>query len=373
MDIRQNVHLAHFQLRNLLGCAGQSHAFYPGKKFVHHLNPLTGQSEAAMDLSDIINVQISTLDADDDVVVAGTFTGEYCMRSVYATDESYRYSQGQITNNSSGITNHLQIHKAHTSGSPRVAFSSNDQGFRVMDVATEKFILETYYPFPMNCSTISADRRLRVMVGDSYEALIVNAESGEVVQRLFGHRDYGFACDWSDDGWTVATAAQDRGIKIWDARRWTDSSGLSTPLATIRSEMAGVRGLRFSPAGSGPRVLVAAEEADFVNIIDAQTFRRKQTFDIFGEIGGVAFSNEGRTLNVLCCDRSRGGLVQLDRHDYGPKYSFDEGSGYSMTGIEQPFEATLRSTGQGRGTYARRPHVLPPKRRRLYLDDLQPF
>jgi len=77
--------------------------------------------------------------------------------------------------------------------------------------------------------------------------------------------------------------------------------------------MAGVRNLRFSPIGSGKRVLVAAEEADFINIIDAQSFRSKQTVDVFSEIGGVSFANDGQDLMVLCCDRFRGGLMQLER------------------------------------------------------------
>ncbi|KAF6836855.1 WD domain-containing protein [Colletotrichum plurivorum] len=315
MDIRQNVHLAHFQLRNILASAGRSRVFYPGQRAVHQLNPISGQSEVAMDLSDMMNVQISTLDAACGVLIAGTFNGEYCMRGIHSQDK--KYTEGQVTNNASGITNHLQIHESRNSSSPFAAFASNDQGFRVMDVATEKFVLDTQYICPINCSALSADRRLRVMVGDSHNVLIANADTGEILQELSGHRDFGFACDWSDNGWTVATGFQDMSVKIWDARKWTNSDGTSAPLTTIRSEMAGVRSLRFSPTGSGPRVLVAAEEADFVNIIDVQTLAHKQTFDMFGEIGGVEFANDGQDLNILCMDRTRGGLLQLERCDLG--------------------------------------------------------
>ena len=49
----------------------------------------------------------------------------------------------------------------------------------------------------------------------------------------------------------------------------------------IAAEMAGVRKLKFSPLGSGKRVLVAAEPADFVSIIDAATFSSKQTLSFF--------------------------------------------------------------------------------------------
>lgn len=325
-----------------------------------------------MDLDDMTNPLVSTLDAKCGILVAGTFNGEYCMRGVYSQDK--RFAEGQITSHSSGITNHLQVHQSRSSASPLVAFSSNDQGFRIMDAETEKFILGLQYPFPLNCSALSTDRRLRAMVGDSNSVLITSAESGEILQELTGHRDYGFACDWSDDGWTVATAAQDKGIKIWDARRWTDSHGTGTPVTTIRSEMATVRSLRFSPLGSGPPVLVAAEEADFVNIIDAQTYRGKQTFDIFGEIGGVAFTNNGQDLNVLCMDDSRGGLVQLERCDFGPKTGSNEPFAISaMPPLpRRPGASRWASRGPRNGLAETRDDPFTT-RKHVYLDEMEPF
>jgi len=151
------------------------------------------------------------------------------------------------------------------------------------------------------------------MVGDSKSVLICNAETNEVLHELVDHRDFGFACDWSDNGHTVATGFQDMTVKIWDARKWTDARGRPRPICTIRSEMAGARSLRFSSVGTGKPILVAAEEADFINIIDAQTFTSKQTIDIFGEIGGVDFADDERNLLVLCSDRDRGGLLQFER------------------------------------------------------------
>ncbi|KAL2756756.1 hypothetical protein ACRALDRAFT_2102022 [Sodiomyces alcalophilus JCM 7366] len=372
MDIRQNTHLAHFQLRNVLACTGRSHAFYPGLKAIHRINLLSGQTEVAMDLGDMVNGLVSTLDAKCGVVVAGTFNGEYCMRSAYSQDK--KFVDGQITTNSSAITNHLQINESRTSDSPLVAFASNDRGFRIMDVETEKFLLETAYAFPLNCSALSTDRRLRVLVGDSNNVLIAAADTGEILQELGGHRDFGFACAWSGNGWTVATAAQDKAVKIWDARRWTDSRGVGTPLTTVRCEMAGARSLRFSPIGSGPPVLVAAEEADYVNIINAQTFRAKQTFDLFGEIGGVAFTNAGQDLNVLCMDPSRGGVIQLERCNLGSKSNARD----DLTSVAAPWWARRQEYDQSwsmagyRAESSRFGDAQHP-RDRVYLDDMEPF
>lgn len=313
--MRQDVHLAHFQLRSVLACPSRTHAYYPSQAGVNRLNTVSRKTDAIMNVPDFPAMNpgaLSTLDAACGVLMAGTFGGEYYLKSLDCNDRT-KFSEGQITADFSGITNHIKIYRPRRSSGPVAAIASNDCGFRVMDITTEQFISETMYPCALNCSALSPDHRLRVVVGDYSNVLITNADTGEVLQELSGHRDYGFSCDWSDDGWTVATGFQDRSVKIWDARRWCNSSGVSTPVCTIRSEMASVRGLRFSPVGSGKPVLVAAEEADFVNIIDARTFSSKQTVDVFGEIGGVSFTDGGHDLNILCCDRHRGGLLQFDR------------------------------------------------------------
>ncbi|KAH7133529.1 WD40-repeat-containing domain protein [Dactylonectria macrodidyma] len=327
LHVRSDVYLAHFQLRSVLACPSRTQVFYPGGRGINQINTVSKKTELALNLSRISGLGsiISTLDAKHGVLMAGMFNGEYCLRNLESDDRNH-FVDGQITGNQGGITNHIQIHLPRRSSHPVAALSSNDSGFRVMDLSTRTFLMEAAYSFPLNCTSVSPDGRLRVMVGDSCNAIITNTETGQIQQELRGHRDFGFSCDWSDDGWTVATGFQDKGVKIWDARRWTDSNGVSSPLCTIRSEMAGVRNLRFSPVGSGQKVLVAAEEADFINIIDAQTFRTKQTVDIFGEIGGVGFTNDGQDLSVLCSDRNRGGLLQLERCGTGVEPFFKSGS-----------------------------------------------
>ena len=257
-------------------------------------------------------MQISTLDTANDILVAGGFCGEYALVNL-RTHKDTKHTEGLITDELNAITNHVQVHLHRGSSLPVAAFSSNDTGFRVLDINTNKFIQEHKYDYAMNCSAISPDQRLRVCVGDTKDVMICNSDTGELLQRLEGHRDYGFACDWADDGWTVATGNQDLQVKIWDARKWTSSSGASYPITTVAAEMAGVRKLKFSPLGSGKRVLVAAEPADFISVIDAQTFASKQTLNFFGEIGGVDFTNDGQDLFVANSDHMRGGIIQYER------------------------------------------------------------
>lgn len=376
LDVRKNINLAHFQLRNVLASTSRSHVFYPGQFAVHEFNPITGKGKWGMKSKETPNFQVSTLAADHDVLMAGGFFGEYTFRRL-SSEDGGEVHEGTITTDNSGITNHVQVHLSRTSSSPRAAFASNDNYFRVLDVETEQFVSQTYFQKPINCSAISPDGRLRAMVGDQTEVLITKAEADgqpEILNMLDGHGDFGFACDWADDGWTLATGFQDKSVKIWDARRWTDSRGRGLPVCTLRSEVAGVRSLRFSPLGSGKRVLVAAEEADYVNIYDARTFQSKQTFDFFGEIGGTSFVNEGQDLHVLCCDRARGGLFQLERCGMGAERSYDpEDVGH------RPYDRRWKNGSYDWQEFETTPRRLPRysetqrRRRALAVGSLDPF
>jgi WD40 repeat protein len=276
-------------------------------------------------------VQISTLTVGHNILLAGGFSGEYGVINLRAPKET-KHTEGIITHHPNGITNHIQVYLPRNSSSPVAAFASNDMSVRVLDISTDKFIAEHKYEHAINCTALSPDQRLRVLVGDSRNVIICNAETGEVLQDLEGHRDFGFACDWADDGWTVATGNQDMQVKIWDARKWTTSSGITYPVATIAAEMAGVRKLKFSPIGSGKRVLIAAEPADFVNVIDAQTFSSKQALSFFGEIGGVDFTNDGQDLIVANCDNMRGGIMEFERCNLAAEatHGIDEHEDYAV-------------------------------------------
>jgi hypothetical protein len=353
MDIRRNIHLSHFQLRHVFASTSRSRVFYPSIGAVQQFNPVSGHGRAIMRLSDAPASQISTLATGHGVLVAGGFGGEYILRHLDSGEpEDTACHEGVITSSISGITNHIDVHRSRTSSTPLAAFASNDNVLRVLDINTETWLSQETHDFAPNCTALSPDGRLRVMVGDTLDVVITAAESSrrsdggepDIMQRLSGHRDYGFACDWADDGWTIATAFQDKTVKIWDARRFTDSAGNAASVCTIRSEMAGVRSLRFSPIGSGKRVLVAAEEADFVNIIDAQTFRSKQTVDVFGELGGITFENAGQDLMVLCCDRTRGGILQLERCGLGDESVCDSDEEEFAYGARYPRQHRRRGS-----------------------------
>ncbi|TGO28989.1 hypothetical protein BPAE_0020g00340 [Botrytis paeoniae] len=386
MDFQHDVHIRHFQLRNLITCPSQNCVIYAAKTKVLYYDPtIESTPRVLMDLgnprtqsfhSSLNGCQVSTLTSGHEIVVAGGFEGQYAFISTRARKDA-KHTEGVITEHPNDITNHAQVHLSRSS-SPLVTFASNDSGIRTLDVTTNKFISEHMYDHAMNCTAVSPDRRLRVLVGDTRKVMICNSETGQTLQELEGHLDFGFACDWSEDGWTVATGNQDMQVKIWDARYW------NRPVASIAADMAGVRKLKFSPLGSGRPILIAAEPADYVNIINAETFDSKQTLSFFGEIGGFDFTNDGQELVVANCDTLRGGIIEYERCDFATEglcgkdeqlrnMMEDDESRYMMAGRKRDYgtshlaEELLEESLALRGTTKRR------ERRAALLTNLGSF
>ncbi|POS87556.1 hypothetical protein EPUL_002393, partial [Erysiphe pulchra] len=325
MDFNQKVQLLHIQLRNLISSPTRDHVFYAGGTKVLHYTPhhtnKSGIASIALDLanptipsphSTAQGIHITTMATGQNILVAGGGFGEYGLVNLSA-EKGTDHTQGLITREPHGMINHIQIHSTRTNISPIVAFASNDSHLRLLDVHSNKVISEHPFKYAINCSSISTDKRLRVMVGDTQNVLICNAESGEIIKTLEGHGISGHACDWADDGWTVATGGQDQNIKIWDARKWTNTQGTGLPVAVISTQLVGVSKLKFSPVGSGKRILVAAEPVDYLNIIEAERFSTQQTISVFGDITGFDFCNGGQDLYIANSDSTRGGIMEFER------------------------------------------------------------
>ncbi|KAF2682790.1 WD40 repeat-like protein [Lentithecium fluviatile CBS 122367] len=326
MNTTHRAFYPHFQLRNLMTATSRNDIYYATKDGVMRTDASGSSRVRIVDLRKrTVNgngCQITTLAASNNVLIAGGFEGEYSIADLAST-EIPSFIMGTIRDWSpetkSYITNHVHLFNSRSSYTPQAVFCSNDAGLRVLDCETNIFQSSFSYPSAVNCSATSPDGRMRVVVGDFQETLITNAETGQPFETLKAHADDAFACAWADDGIHVASAAQDSTIAVWDARYWR------TPVALISSELAVPRVLRFSPVGSGPRVLVAAEADDYVNIINAQTFESKQVFDFFGPTAGISMTPDGQSLFVANADKRFGGIVELERTGWGeatgPKWS----------------------------------------------------
>lgn len=239
------------------------------------------------------------------VLVAGGFFGEYAICNVDALDGTV--SEGFVTHAYNGLVTHIHTYADRRSGLPQAVFCSNDSKVRLMDVASLRITQGFTYETAVNCASTSPDGRLRVLVGDSQETLITNAETGQALVTLKEHGDHGFACDWSKNGVHIATAAQDGAVLIWDARNW------ARPWESFGSSVSCARSVHWTESGQ----LVVAENDDVVRVYDGAKSRDYQEIDFFGSIAGVALVDGGEEMVVANADKTVGGLMTFERRPQG--------------------------------------------------------
>ncbi|KAE8144167.1 WD40-repeat-containing domain protein [Aspergillus avenaceus] len=309
--------IEHFQLRNLMSVANYNTVHFAQESKVYSWVPAYDDLSCLIDLSRPCTeygfhgpVKISTMKSAHNVAIAGGFSGEYAVR---ATGTQEAAVAGFVTMDPNGITNHIDVVPSRTSRSPRGIFASNDRHLRVLDCETNTFIADHELSRAINCTATSPDGRLRVVIGDSPDAWVVEADTGRPVHPLRGHRDFGFACAWSPDMRHIATSNQDKTVIIWDARTWR-------VLAQIESDVAGYRSVRYSPVGGGPRTLLLCEPADRIAVVNAQTYQTRQVHDFFGEVGGADYSPDGSTIWVANTDEHFGGFMEYERRQWGQRY-----------------------------------------------------
>ena len=314
--------IEHFQLRNLMSVPAYNTVHFASRSKIFSWTPLMDDAHCLIDLSRPVHeagilapVKISSMKSAHGITIAGGFSGEYALQAV---DSQGSGAKGLVTPDASdGITNHVDIIRSRSGHSPICVFASNDRHLRVLDCETNIFLLDQELSRPINCTATSHDGRLRVVIGDSPDAWVIESETGRPVHPLRGHRDFGFACAWSPDMRHIATSNQDKTVIIWDARTWRI-------LETIDSDVAGYRSLRFSPVGGGPRTLLCSEPADRISIIDAQLYQSRQVHKFFGEIGGADYSPDGGAIWVANTDPHFGGFMQYECREWGRTYGLGD-------------------------------------------------
>ena len=347
MNLKVRPYLTHFQLRHMLSASSKNAVFYAGKDQLFCLNPETHVEECIMKFEGcqhaLTLAEISTLTATHDLLIVGDLVGQYAVKSL-STSNDNNFSSGRLTFDSNGCTNHAHTFLSRQSGIPRAVFCSNDGYVRILDCCTNTIVKNQEIGWAINCSSTSPDSRLRLLVGDHTEPWVVEAETGKQLVKLPNHKDYGFACDWAPDSIHVATGNQDGIVQIFDCRNWKQ------PIQVLPTELGGIRTMKFSPLGSGKRVLAMAEPADFISIVDAETFRSQQRFEFLGEVGGLSFTPDGLKLFVANTDAEFGGVLEFDRAGDGERYGFacpefyDKDSGWIVDDCVRTDEELLHSS-----------------------------
>ncbi|KAL4902662.1 hypothetical protein BDW74DRAFT_180760 [Aspergillus multicolor] len=314
--------IEHFQLRNLMSVPAYNTVHFAHESKLYSWVPAYDDLQCLIDLSVPTvesgfqgPVKISSMKTAVGVSIAGGFFGEYAVRAMGVEDQGS--TQGYVTKDPNGITTNIDIIPSRTSRSPIGVFASNDRHVRTLDCETNTFLTDHELTHAVNCTSTSPDGRLRVIVGDSPDAWVVEADTGRPVYPLRGHHDFGFACAWSPDMMQIATSNQDKSAIIWDVRTWR-------PLERLESDVAGYRSLRFSPVGGGPRTLLLCEPADRIVIVNAQTYQSRQVHDFFGEVGGADYSPDGSTIWAANTDELFGGFMEYDRRQWGQQFGLQQ-------------------------------------------------
>ncbi|KAF2750891.1 WD40 repeat-like protein [Sporormia fimetaria CBS 119925] len=351
MNTRHKLLIPHFQLRNLLAVPSRNNIFYASGSHVHHTDASGGPPTIAMDLkkahTGTDTFKVTTLAADRSILIAGGFEGEYAITNLHSplsiTPNLISRTPNRTLDAKSHITNHIHLSPSRTSYTPRAILASNDHRLRTLDIPTNTITQTAVFPMAVNCTATSPDSRLRVAVGDFNDTYIISTDSGEVLQKMQTHTDEAFACDWSDDGRLVATAAQDSTIVVWDSRNWNQ------PLKVLYSELSVPRVVKFSPTGEGERVLVIGEADDFLSVVDAVGFEGRQVFDFFGQVAGLGFAGDGRGgLFVGVEEEVFGGVLEFERCEWGSRRrQLDRGD------EEREWEDEDEQESWGRGSHRR--------------------
>ena len=325
MNFQHKPLVPHFQLRHTLSASCKNAVFYSRGRHVYCYNPESDVSKRVLEVKstdfDVLSrVQgVGCLKVKNDLLIAGDEHGratlKYVSSSYDGPTENVLVCDGPTHHR---MLNHVSIYDQRRSGLPQATFCPNDSTIRTLDCQTSQIISKHTLGWPANCSAISPDGRLRLVVGDGCEPLVMDAEKGNVIYRLPNHDDYGFACDIADNGIHMATGNQDGKAQIWDCRNF------SQPLQVIEANTICIRSVQFSPVGSGRRVLIMADDVDSISVVDATTFQSQQQFDFLGDISGINLVPEGDKLFVGISDNTFGGIAEFDRCDYGFNWQNEE-------------------------------------------------
>lgn len=297
--------IVHFQLRNLAWATSEHDVFVMHDAAVVHWDAASRRKRQVLDLSGSGNavanglgmVQISTMIAKEDLVIAGGFYGELIAKNL---KNGTIIHNKRITYDENAITNAIDIFGS------TIMTSNNDCCVRCFDMSTFQKKSSFEFAKPVNHATRQPNGKMVAVAGDHHSIQVIDGDKGDKIALLRGHEDFSFATSWHPNGRMFATGSQDKTCRIWDVRNMSQS------FCVLDAVGGAVRSLRFSSCGTH---LMMAEPRDFVHIFDVNRgeFDTCQEIDLFGEIAGIALTPSAEGLYIAVSDRTYSSLIEYKR------------------------------------------------------------
>ncbi|KAF7149052.1 hypothetical protein RHSIM_Rhsim03G0015300 [Rhododendron simsii] len=308
-------------LRNLVWATSKHDVYFLSRFSVIHWSALTRNKTEVLNVSGHVapcekhpgsllegftQTKVSALAVKDRLLVVGGEQGELICKNL---DRPGVYFCTRTTDDNA-LTNVVEIYNSQ-SGAVHFTVANNDGGVRDFDMENFQLSKHFSFPWPVNVSplslspalllvefrqhtSLSPDGKLRIIVGDNPEGMLVESGTGKMVASLVGHLDFSFASAWHPDGVTFATGNQDKTCRIWDVRNPSKS------VTALKGNLGAIRSIRYSSDG---RFMAMAEHCDFVHVFDVKSgYEKEQEIDFFGKISGMSFSPDTESLFIGVCD-----------------------------------------------------------------------